>query len=166
MRQEFERCAEAVVGVLVDEAAECREEAPRLRARVMEDAGRPPARRAAHDGGVPVLTLDAPKLTGDEIERTLPADWHETLAATAFARAPSAGEKALAHHRRGDAVRRMHSLRDRLDQRRRIGVTLEWPDADDAPVADLGVEGAPVRMMRDKSTGHALHRRAGRNSSV
>ena len=39
-------------------------------------------------------------------------------------------------------------------------------DANDPSVADLGVEGAPVRVIRDKSAGHALHRRAGRNSSV
>ncbi len=44
MRQELERRAEAVVGVLVDEAAERRQEAARLRARFVEDAGRSPSR--------------------------------------------------------------------------------------------------------------------------
>ena len=101
-----------------------------------------------------MLTLDACKLTGDEVERALPADRNETLAAATFTRARSAGEKAFAHYRRGDAVGRMHGLRDRLDQRRRIGVACERLDADDTPVADLGVERAPMRVMLDQSARH------------
>src|SRR5262249_16867980 len=73
---------------------------------------------------------------------------------------------ALAHHRRGDAVWRMHGLRDRLDQWRWVGIARERLDADDASVADLGLEGPPIRGLGDKTAGQALHRRAGQNSSV
>ena len=54
MGQDDERRAEAVVGGLIDEAAEAREEAVQLRPRMMENPGRGPALRAAHDrGGAP-----------------------------------------------------------------------------------------------------------------
>src|SRR5262245_58363779 len=154
MGQELERRAEAVVGILVDEAAERREEAPCLRARIMEDASRAPARRAAHDRGVTVLALDARKLTGDEVERMLPGDRHEALAPSALAALRPTHQIAFAHHRACNASRRMHRLRDRFDQRRWIGIARKRLDADDAPVTNLGVEGAPVRVLRDKSAGH------------
>src|SRR5262249_13731310 len=144
MREKLQRCAEAVVGVLVDEATEGCEEAPRLRARVMEDASRAPARRAAHDGGVPVFALDPRKLTGDEVKRTFPGDRHEALAPAAFAALGPARQITFADHRSCDARRRMHRLRDRLEQRRWIGIARERLDADDVAVADFGLEGAPV----------------------
>jgi hypothetical protein len=72
MRQKLERRAEAVVGVLVDEAAERRQESARLHARFVKDAGRSPAVGAAHDRGCAVLTPDTEKLGRGEIERALP----------------------------------------------------------------------------------------------
>src|SRR5439155_23113680 len=154
MWQELERRAEAVVGVLVDEAAERSEEASRLRACVVEDAGRAPAVRAAHDRGMAMLLLDPCKLTGGEIERALPGDRHEALAPAAFAALRPARQIAFAHHRPGDAVWRMHGVRGRLEQRRWVGIARERLDADETPVADLGLEGAPMRVMRNKLTGH------------
>src|SRR5262249_38121617 len=85
VRQELERRPEAVVGVLIDKAAERSEEAARLRARLVEDAGRPPALRAAHDRTVAGLALDAPQLAGNEVERALPRHRHEALTPAPFA---------------------------------------------------------------------------------
>src|SRR5262249_17250687 len=154
MRQELERSAEAVVRILVDEAAECRQEAPHLRARIVEHAGRAPALRAAHDRSVAVVALDARELAGDEIERALPRYRHEALAAAGVGAARPVLEIAFAHHRAGDAGRRIDRRRHRLDQRRWIGIAWERLDADEAAVLDLGEERAPVRMMRDKPSGH------------
>ena len=65
VRQKRQRGAEAVIGSLVDEAAERRHEAAQLRTRLMENSGRAPALRARHDGIVTVIALDARKFAGD-----------------------------------------------------------------------------------------------------
>ena len=103
MRQELERRTETVVGILIDEAAERRQEAARLRACLVKDAGRAPAIRAAHDRGRAVLAPDTKELGRREIERALPRHRHEALAAAAGAAFRSARQIALAHHRAHDA---------------------------------------------------------------
>src|SRR5580700_6503975 len=90
VRQKNQRGAKTVVGDLVDEAAEDSHEAADLVARGVENSRRSPALRAGHDRVVAVVALDAQKLAGDEIERTLPRHRHERLAAAALA-VPGAG---------------------------------------------------------------------------
>ena len=48
----------------------------------------------------------------------------------------------------------MNRGRDRLDQRRRIGIVLERPHAHDPAILDLGEKGAPMRMVADERHGH------------
>src|SRR5215831_21155488 len=115
MRQEFERRAEAIVGVLVDEAAERRQEAARLCARVVKDAGRAPAIGAAHDRGRAVFLLHTKKLGSSKIERALPRYRYEALAAAAGAALGPARQVAFAHHRAHDASLRIHRFGQRLD---------------------------------------------------
>ena len=112
VRQERQRRAEAVVHHLIDVAAGRREEAVQLRARLVEDAGRRPALRAAHDGGVAVLAAHALDLARDQVERLVPRHRHERLAAAARAVAGTVLEPALAHHRLRDARLRMHRRRE------------------------------------------------------
>jgi hypothetical protein len=44
--------------------------------------------------------------------------------------------------------------RDRLDQRRGIGIVRERPHTDNAAILDLGQEGAPMGMILDKLGSH------------
>ncbi len=116
MGQEGERRPEAVVRGLVGKAAEGGEKAADLPARIVEDAGRAPALRAAHDG---IVTVSAPhpvKLVGDEIKRALPRHRHEGLASAAGAAAGTVREVTLPHHRLRNAARRMHRRRHRFEQ--------------------------------------------------
>src|SRR5262249_2905347 len=134
------------------------------RARVVEDAGRAPALRAAHDRSVTVLALDAGKLTGDEIERALPWDGHKAFPPAALAPSRPAREVALPHHRLRDPIRRGHRRRHRLEQRGRIGIAGKRLEPDEAPVLDFGEERAPVRMMRDEFGGHGDHLQGGQTA--
>ena len=96
------------------------------------------------------------ELARDQVERALPADRDERLAAAALAMAGTLREPALPHHRPGDAGRRMDRGRDGVDQRRGIGIMLERPHADDPAVLHLGQEGAPMGMIADEGGGHGL----------
>ena len=71
MGQEHQSSAEAIVGNLVDVAAEYPHEAAQLPARLVENPGRTPALRASHDRGVAVVALHARKFAGNEIEGAL-----------------------------------------------------------------------------------------------
>ena len=74
-----------------------------LHPRLVEDAGRRPALRAAHDGLRAVLAAHPRDLARDQIERLVPRHRHERLAAAALAVAGAVLEPALAHHRLSDA---------------------------------------------------------------
>src|SRR5271169_842333 len=97
MRQESERRSEAVIGGLIDESPEGREEAADLGTGVMKDAGRTPALRAAHDRVMTVIARCAIEFAGDEIERALPRYRHEALASAPFTAAMI--EPSFPHHR-------------------------------------------------------------------
>ena len=162
VRQERERGAKAVVGrpdrrnrrTLPGSGAHCD-------ARIVEDAGRSPALRAAHDRAVAVrVTPDAEKLGRDQIERALPRYRHEALAPAGFAAAwarsqasppaPSAAQMRIWRmHRRG------HRLRAAATDR----IARERPDADHAPVVDFGQECTPMRVIAG-SVWVASHQRA------
>ena len=126
-----------------------------LHPRLVEDAGRRPALRAAHDGLRPMLAPDAGDLAGDQIERLVPRHRNERLAAAALARpGPCLSQPSRTI---GCAMRDvgMHARRDGVDQVRRIGVALERAHADHAAALDLGEERAPVRMIADELHGSA-----------
>jgi hypothetical protein len=152
MRQEGQRSAEAIVCRLIDEAAAGPQEAVKLPARRVKDPGRTPALGAAHDRRVAVARLYTRNFVGNEIERVIPCYGHEALAPTA--RSATGTAPALAHHRSGNAGRRMHARRDRLDQDRRVGVVLERPHPNNTPVLDLGKEGTPVGVVANPMCGH------------
>ena len=161
VRQKRQRRAEAVIGSLVDEAAERCHEAAQLRTRLMENSGRAPALRAGHDGAVAVIALDARKLAGDQIQCTVPRHRDERLAAAALAVPAAVLEPAFARHRLRDASLRMHRRRYRLDHGRGIGVVFEGPHADDAAVLHLGEKSAPMGMVANElghGSGLRLHR--------
>src|SRR5262249_17710715 len=120
-----------------------------LWARAGKAAGRPPAIGAAHDRGRAVFLLHTKKLGSSKIERVLPRYRHEALAAAAGAALGPARQVAFAHHRAHDASLRIHRFGQRLDQRRRIGITLERSHANHASVVDLRLECAEVRVMLD-----------------
>ena len=48
----------------------------------------------------------------------------------------------------------MHRFRDCLDQRRGIGVEIEWNSANDLAALDDGIESAPVGVVWDKLAVH------------
>src|SRR4029079_8982122 len=98
MRQERKRRAEAVVHHLINVAAGGREKAMQLRPRFMEQPGRRPALRAAHDRRVAVLAADTFDLARNEIERLVPRHRHEGLAAAAFTVTAAMFQPPLAHH--------------------------------------------------------------------
>ena len=133
MRQEGQRRPEAVIHHLIDEAARGREKATDLPARIVEQPGRRPALRAAHDRRIAMIAADPLELARNQIERLVPRHRHERLAAASFAVAAAMFQPAFAHHRLRDPRFRMHRLRNGVDQMRRIGIFLERPHADNPP---------------------------------
>src|SRR5438552_1969574 len=100
------------------------------------------------------------KLAGDDFKRLLPVDGHERLAAAAFAACspifqPMGLQPTRSYHRASDAKRRMHRVRDRLDQRRGVGIEVERDGADHLAVLCDGVERAPWEWCGTKL---AIHR--------
>ena len=95
-----------------------------------------------------------PKLAGHYLQRLFPVDGHERLAAAALAARTPVLQPTRSYHRASDAKGRMHRVRDRLDQRRGVGIKVERDGADHIAVLDDGVEGAPMRMMRNKLAVH------------
>jgi hypothetical protein len=99
------------------------------------------------------------KLASGEFKRLLPVDRHERLAAAALAGRPPVlqptGLPTRSYHRAGDAKGRMHRVRDRLDQRRGVGIKVEWDGANDLAVLYDRVERAPMGVVWNKL---ALHR--------
>jgi len=98
---------------------------------------------------LPCAARDALQLAGDEIERLVPRDRDERLAAPALAAAGArlaegAGEVAGADHRPADARRIVERARYRAADRRRLGVVGGRRQRADAAVCDLDVEAAPV----------------------
>jgi hypothetical protein len=169
--EEGQRRAEAVIARLVDKTAAGGEKAPQLAARLVKDAGRRPALRAAHDCRRPVFASHPRQLPGHEIERALPADCHKRLAPAADAAVGPVFEPPGAHQRGGDAGRRMDRVWECGDQRRRVGIEGERDGADDTTVGD-GVEGAPMRMLRHEAAapgggrGGLRHSAAARGGAV
>ena len=100
------------------------------------------------------------KLACDDFKRLLPVDGHERLAAAALASyspvlQPIGLQPTRSYHWVRDAKRRMHRVRDRLDQRRGVGIEVEWEGADHLAVGYDGVERTPMRVVWNKL---AIHR--------
>src|SRR6266404_1547332 len=155
MRQKGQRGSEAVVARLVDKTARGGEKPPQSPARLVKMTGRRPALRAAHYRRGAVFAPHAPKLASDEFERSLPRDWRKRLAAAALAACPSVLQPARSYHRATDAKRRMNRIRDRFNQRRWVGIEVEWDGADHRAVLYDGVERAPMGVVWNKL---AIHR--------
>jgi len=110
----------------------------------MEAAGAGPAVGTAEDRGVAIGLLHPLEFTGNHVQRLVPRYGHKGFCAASPAAVRPVLQPALADHGPTDAALGIHCVRDRLDDRRRIGVAFEGMDADDAPVAHFGLENAPV----------------------
>src|SRR5262252_9035028 len=96
----------------------------------------------------------AGKLAGDDFKRLLPIDGHKRLAAAALAARPPVLQPTRSHHWASDAKRRMHRVRDRLDQPRGVGIEVERDGADHLTVLYDGVERAPMGVAWNKLAFH------------
>jgi hypothetical protein len=101
----------------------------------------------------------ARKLAGDEFKRLLPVDGHERLAAAAPAARPpllqpTGLQPTRSYHWASNAKRRMHRIRNRLDQRRGVGIEVERDGADHLTVFYDGVERAPMGVVWNKLVIH------------
>jgi len=96
----------------------------------------------------------ARKLAGDEFKRLLPVDGHKRLAAAAPAARPPVLQPTRSYHWASDAKRRMHRIRNRLDQRRGVGIEVERDGADHLTVFYDGVERAPMGVVWNKLVIH------------
>src|SRR5437762_10258799 len=101
-----------------------------------------------------MLAPDPRQLVGNELEGSFPIDRHERFAPAASAARPPAAEPSGAHHRPGNARRRVHRVRDRFDQWRGVRIESEWNGIDELAVLDDGAEGTPVRVVRNKLSIH------------
>ena|SRR5277367_691692 len=89
------------------------------------------------------------KLAGNDFKRLLPVDGHERLAAAALAARlpvlqPTGLQPARSYHWASDVKRRMHRVRDRLDQGRGVGIEFERDGAVHLTVLYNGSERAPM----------------------
>ena len=145
MWQDRQPCRIAVIVELVGEAARHAEKALQLALGMVEAPGARPAVGAAEDRGIAEVAPDAGDLLRDQIDRPVPVERHEGVAAPAFAAV--AVEPAAPRRRPVDARAMMHGVRDRGHDGRRLGVLGERQRARDAPACGLGPEGAPVRAV-------------------
>ena len=146
-----------VVAELVDAPAAGEEEAPQLRARVMEPPGGGPAVRAAEEAARPMLGAHARELAGDQAQRLVPAYLDQRLAAALRAVALRAVlEPALAHRRPRDPQVGVHHRGNRVEHGRRRRIPRERLAADDPISGDDRGEGAPVRERLEPLFVHHL----------
>jgi hypothetical protein len=145
------------VAVGVDAAhisAQTVEEAMNLALGVMKPAGTgptigPPVHRLR-----PVLAVDPPQLTGQQIQRGLPGHRHERIiAAPRRARTPI--QPAPAHIRLRDPGRMMLRGGDIIDQRHRFWIPAPRPHLDQPRAVTDRFERPPVRQMRPHEPMHA-----------
>ena len=101
-----------------------------LALRVVEAAGAGPAIGAAEHRARPVPVIDAAQLAGEQVERLVPGDRHELVAAAAFVGARAALEPAAADHRPGDARPVRHRGRDVAEKNRGGGIARMRHDLD------------------------------------
>jgi hypothetical protein len=102
----------------------------------------------------PLFAPHTRQLAGDEFQRLFPVDRHERLAAAALAARPRILQPTRSYHRVNDAKGRMHRVRDRLDQRRGVGIKVERDRADHVAVLYDGVESAPMGVVWNKLAIH------------
>ena len=120
---------------------------------VMEAARARPAVGAAEHGARAARIADAAEFVAEQIERLLPTDGDELIAAAAIVRARSALEPAAADRRLGDARLMPQRAGEIADDAVRIGVARIGPDLEPgfaltrgkhAPMRGVGQERAIV----------------------
>ena len=120
---------------------------------VMKAPGARPAIGAAEYGARPARVADAAELVAEQIERLLPADGDELVAAAAMVGARPALEPAAADRRLGDARLVAEGARVRLEQRpKNLKALLERSSADGyttfaAVRADTTVESLEIKPL-------------------
>ena len=161
VRHQHPAGAQAVAVHVAHITAQCVQEPMHLALRMMETPGAGPAVRTAEDRRIAVGRDDAAQFAGDHIDRMVPVDLDERLAAAAHARITPPGrvriEPAGAHRRALHPDRRLVGLPHRRADRGRIGIAGVRPQADGAiPVAQHFV-GAPVRGGQFTVDGPGFH---------
>src|SRR5262249_54412486 len=125
-----------------------------LTLRVMESPRAAPAVGAAIDRLAAKSLVDATELTGQQVDRGLPAHRDERLRSAARARTRSAVEPAGPHHRLDGARRMSKASDDVAEERGRIGVVAVGMDRDDGAVRDLSLERSPVGGVGSELSRH------------
>ena len=117
--------------------------------RIVEAPGARPSIGPAEDPDWAMSRVDALQFRRDEIDRALPLDRNEPVAAAAAIGAGATLEPAAPERRPGDprAVRQRGG--NVAQQRRRVGVARMRHNFD-AAVADQHREGAPMRAVRER----------------
>ncbi len=155
VRQQHLGGADAVGVPRVGEAAGQVQETVQLALRVVEAAGAGPAVRAAEDRLVAVGAPHARELPGEQVERVVPGDLDELLAARARTTGPGPSlEPAPPDRRRGDPRRVPQRAGDVAEQRRGRRVCGVRHDGDLAAGRHPDAVGAPVRGGRGR---HGVH---------
>ncbi|MET4795840.1 hypothetical protein ABIF64_008018 [Bradyrhizobium japonicum] len=120
------------------------EEAMHLALGMMEAARARPAVGATEHGAGAARVADAAELVAEQIERLLPTDGDELIAAAAIVRARSALEPAAADRRLGDARLMTQRAGEIADDAVRIGVARIGPDLESSFALTRGKH-APMR---------------------
>ena len=161
VRQYHRRGARAVAADRPDIAAGHIEKPVELAWRIVEAPGARPSIGPAEDPDWAMSRVDALQFRRDEIDRALPLDRHEPVAAAAAIGAGAALEPAAPDHRPGDPGMMRHRGGDIAEQRRRSGVARMRHDFD-AAVADHHRKRAPMRAVRERvgrgRRGRLVHR--------
>src|SRR5262245_24496772 len=122
MRQQYDRRADAVAVAMRREAADQIQEAMQLARALMEHSGARPTVRPAEDRAIAVLGDDAFQFVGGTVERFVPRQCDEFVAAAIARWSGSAIEPTAPRDRRRDARRMSQAARQIAEQRRRIGI--------------------------------------------
>ncbi len=125
------------------------EEAMQQALRMVEAPGTAPAVRAAVDGGIAVLGLDARELARRQVERLVPAHLDEGVLPACGAAVSI--QPAAPHRRAQDAAGMVLGPGHADPDRRRIGIVGDGVQRDHLAVAHLDVVVAPMRGRRRTS---------------
>ena len=106
------------------------------------------------------------KFAGHQVKGALPGCRNEALAAASFATTAATADEPFANHWLRDPRCRMDGSRHRFNQRRGIGIARKWAHADKPAVLHFSLEGAPVRMIWDKSCRTIHQHMSGEHRSV
>ena len=147
-------CGVAVGLARVGEAADGREEPAQLILRVMEAARARPSVGTAEDRAIAVLANHPLQFTGHQIDRPIPRDLNEPIAAATIVRhARTVLQPALANRGPRDAAMMVDRIGNRRQHRRRIGIVRKGLDLDQSAILDDRVEGAPMRTAGRDAAG-------------